>query len=376
MKKSLLNWLSVASLMLILAGCSLFGRDETDNGNGTEDPVEQPAPDDNGDTDPVEEPDDNDEVNQNLEAWLPRLNNVVYKYEGEGNEFASFTWNPQFNRDDYYQTATNNGGTVMVDILNYSTDEITRVFRRPETYFRDNFTDIGTISTNPANEALLKTPIAVGTSWSTEEADYEITAVDAEIQVPAGTYRAIEVTSTYDNTVIKRYYAEEIGLVYEVTETEGTTIESKLAEILTNTPEVLHLTVFQSDDQAMGLDQIEAELGLNTNDPARLSLQKLLRGEMEGYEDIFLLPEGTEINYLFLNSENVVEIDLSSDYVSNMNAGSAGEMLFLSGLANTLIRYYGAEEVLLTIDGQNYESGHIVLQDGETLSFNEELINE
>lgn len=376
MKKSLLNWLSVASLMLILAGCSLFGRDETDNGNGTEDPVEQPAPDDNGDTDPVEEPDDNDEVNQNLEAWLPRLSNVVYKYEGEGNEFASFTWNPQFNRDDYYQTATNNGGTVMVDILNYSTDEITRVFRRPETYFRDNFTDIGTISTNPANEALLKTPIAVGTSWSTEEADYEITAVDAEIQVPAGTYRAIEVTSTYDNTVIKRYYAEEIGLVYEVTETEGTTIESKLAEILTNTPEVLHLTVFQSDDQAMGLDQIEAELALNTNDPARLSLQKLLRGEMEGYEDIFLLPEGTEINYLFLNSENVVEIDLSSDYVSNMNAGSAGEMLFLSGLANTLIRYYGAEEVLLTIDGQNYESGHIVLQDGETLSFNEELINE
>lgn len=378
MKKMTYKWLSIFAMLLLFVGCGLFGRDEDENGNGdgADEPIEQPAPD-NGDTDPdpSEDPDDADQVTQDLAAWMPRLNNVVYSYEGVGNEFASFTWNPQFNAEDYYQLVLNNGGTVMAEVYEYANDEVVRTFTRPETYFRDNFTEIGSVVSASDAEVVLRTPIAVGTSWTNGDVTYEITAVAEEITVPLDTYETIEVTLTYPDTIIRRYYAEDVGLVYEVSETEDLMIESKLSDIQTNTPEVLHLTVYQGDDQALGLDQLEAEITLETNDPARLALQELFRGEAAGYGEVFLLPEATEINYLFINNAGVVEVDLSSEYVTNMNAGSAGEVLFLAGLTNTLLRYYGAEELLLTIDGGNYESGHIILEAGETLTFNEEILN-
>lgn len=385
MKKNLIKSLSTLSLAFLLMGCSLLD-DETDL---VVDPPEETEVTEEEETDVVEEETDEetdeesdeeiDEVNQTLEAWLPRLNNVFYSYEGIGNEYASFTWTPQFNQENYYQVAKNNGGTEIVEIYEYHPDEIVQVFRRPETYFRDNFysiNDLDYYGEYQVNEVVLKKPIAVGTTWSTDEADYEITAVDAPIEVPAGNYETIEVTIQFDQSVIKRYYAKEVGLVYEWTETEAFEVESKLAEIETEIAERIPFTIYQADEQLVGLNRVDAELVLKTNDPARLALQKILTGEKEGYENISVLPEGTKINYLFLNNKNIVEVDLSSEYISNMNAGSSGESFYLSSLANTLAGYYGVEKVLLTIDGGIYESGHIILRKDEPLEFNDQIINE
>jgi Sporulation and spore germination. len=153
------------------------------------------------------------------------------------------------------------------------------------------------------------------------------------------------------------------------------TVESNLESVETDTPEILPFTVFVPDDQAMGMDQVEAELLLNTNDPARVAITELLSGQADGFENINILPEGTTINYLFLNNDNIVEVDVSSEFEENMNAGSTGELFAVYTLVNTLSQYYGAQEVLLTVDGEPYAGAHMALQEGETLAFNEDMVN-
>lgn len=362
------KWLSFSILSIFLAGCGLLSNQETTEPN-PKPPTEEVIPEEDGNEQ------EEVKVNQDLQAWLPRLDNVRYSYEGTGNEYASYNWTPQFNQDNYYQTSTDNGGTTVAEIYDYNEHEVIRSFQRPETYFRDNFTEIGSFPDQREEEVILKTPIQVGNSWNSNGNDYEITAVDYEIEVPAGTYPTIEVTITMDDMMIKRYYAEDVGLVSEISETEGMTVESNLETIETQTPEVLPLTVYVPDEQAMGMDRVEAELTLNTNDPARVAITQLLSGQVEPYKEINILSEGTEINYLFLNDENIVEVDMTSAFEKNM-AGSTGELFAIYTLVNTLSDYYGTQEVLLTVEGEPYSGPHATLEEGEVFTFNEEMINE
>lgn len=382
MNKKFYKWLSFIATAFILASCGLFLDNEAEN--DTEDPTEQiddSTPEENNNTSDEPEANDGDQVveedvNQDLAAWMPRLNDVLYSYVGTGMEYASYTWTPQFNDENYYQIVEDNTGTVMAEIYEYSEDRIVRTFSRPETYFRDNFSEIGLFEEYREEEIVLQAPIAVGTSWSTADSDYEITAVNQEVEVPAGTYDTIEVTSTTDDTTIRRYYAEDIGLVSEITETEELTIESNLDSIETETPEILPMTVYVPDEQAMGMDTVDAQLTLNTNNPARVAITELLTGQNSEFPEINILPEGTEINYLFLNEENVVEIDVSSEFENNMNVGTTGELFFVYNLVNTLSDYYGSEEVLLTVDGEPFSGPHMgSLPEGETLQYNEEMVN-
>lgn len=382
------KWFNLFLISFILTGCGLFSdnnneepvpeepTEEVQDPSGQNEDTEDEEPADDADSVDEEPAADTDQVNQDVAAWFPRLDNVVYTYEGIGNEYAAFSWNPQFNQENYYQTATDNSGTTLVEIFVYEDDKITRTFQAPETYFRDNFSAIGSFSEHVDEEVILQAPIEVGTSWSNPDSDYEITAVNHEITVSAGTYDTIEVTNTLNDMVIKRYYAEDVGLVYELSEAEEMTVESNLESIETDTAESIPFTVFVPDDQAMGLDQVDAQLTLNTNDPARVAITELLSGQNNEFENINLLPEGTTINYLFLNDNRVVEMDVSSEFVDNMNAGSTGEMFAIYTLVNTITQYYGAQEVLLTVDGEPYQGAHMALQEGETLSFNADMVNE
>lgn len=380
MQKKFNIWLSFISLSLVLAGCGLFSENESSTETETETPTgqvteEEPeAPKTSGEME-AQEPAEA-AVNQELTAWMPRLENVSYAYEGTGIEYSSYTWTPQFNQEDYYQIVRDNSGTVMAEVYEYRDDQIVRTFSRPETYFRDNFTEIGSFEENLKEEIVLQAPIEVGTSWSNLENENEITAVAHEITVPAGTYETIEVTSTTDTSTIRRYYAENVGLVSEVTETEGMTIESNLESVAIETPETIPLTVYVPDEQAMGMNTVDAELTLETNDPARIAITELLTGQNPSFEAINILPEGTEINYLFLNDHNIVEVDVSSEFEDNMKAGTTGEQFLVYNLVNTLSDYYGSQEILLTVDGEPFTGTHMgTLPEGETLQYNEAMVN-
>lgn len=366
---------------LLLAACG-----NTDPENGVEVPEEDPeTPEETDNGTDAENPDeaegesDEAEVSQNLKDWFPTPENVHYVYEGNGMEFASFEWTPQFIDENTFQVAEATDGTTVARIYEYREDEIIGIFSREETYFREDFMNTGYPSTSEEFETILQLPIEEGHAWESETgASYEITGLNVEIETPSGSYQALEVTRVLDNYEIVNYYAEGVGLIQTVSypQEEGVgEISSTLAEIHEDTPEVLPVTLYSLNEDASGLNEIEVELSLNTNEPARLALASTLRGEIPEMEDIPLLTENVEINFMFLDTNNIANVDFTEELITEMNAGAGIEMLILQGIVNTIGDYYFVNDVLLTVEGEPYSSGHIELEEGETLEVDDSDVN-
>lgn len=368
----------------LLAGCGWFDDPDMD----TEDPdMEEETPsDENGAADPEapdseEETEDDEqaEVEQDLTVWFPKFEDTLLDYEGEGNEFAPFTRYPQFVKDDSVQMVESTGGTDVVTIYEYSDEEVREVFVRPETYFREDFADTGLESEQDDFEIILQKPLEEGHSWeSPSGSTSEITGVAVDKELSFGKVTALEVTRTSENgSETVEYYAEDIGLVERIFKTEEgeNNVISTLDTRSENTPEEIPLTVYSVDDQAMGLDRTSVTMALYTNEPARLAMAEILRGQAPDTETAQVIAESTDINFMYLRQDGVVHVDFSTD-LADMNAGSGVESMILQGIVNTIGGYYNVEEVLITLDNEPYESGHIALDEGETLSVDYSNVNE
>lgn len=364
---------------LLLSGCGWFDDPDTDTdspdieeevpADGTEDADTDPEQDTDSEEDT--EDDEDAEVDQDLSVWFPQVEDTLLDYEGEGNEFAPFTRYPQFVKDDTMQMVESTGGTDIVTIYEYTDDEIKEIFVRPETYFREDFQDTGLESEQEDFEIILQLPLEEGHSWeSPSGSTSEITGVAIDKELPIGNVTALEVTRTFVNgSETVEYYGEDIGLIERVFKTEeaGSDVRSTLSSRSENTPEEFPVTVYTVDDQAMGLESTSVTMELFTNEPARLALAEILRGQAPDTETDQVIAESTEINFMYLRQDGVVHADFSVD-LADMNAGSGVEAMILQGIVNTIGGYYNVEEVLLTLDNEPYESGHIALEEGETWS--------
>ncbi|MDZ7835143.1 MAG: GerMN domain-containing protein [Alkalibacterium sp.] len=92
-----------------------------------------------------------------------------------------------------------------------------------------------------------------------------------------------------------------------------------------------------------------------------------MKGQAPDTETAQVIDDSVTINFMYLREDGVVHIDFSAN-LSEMNAGAGVEALILQGIVNTIGDYYGVEEVLLTLDEEPYESGHLSFEEGETLS--------
>ena len=313
----------------------------------------------------VEESSSIEEETDTIAAYFPFVENVWSSYEGEGSEYATFSWYPQYIEENRAQYVKNNGGTQIVSVLDYSDGQLVETFTRPETYFRENMLDQ---TSDDAGTILLKEPLKVGNSWENPSGSTtEITAVDVDVETPLGVFPAIEVTTTEGDAITTRYYSVGIGLIKEVaTDTQASyEVLSTLAEQIADTPESTVIRAFFPDANAMGIETADVNVAFFTNDVTREVISDLLE-QVPDVEYGRLIPEGTTINSLYLNEDGRVYVDFSEELVGNMNAGSSGESLLLQGIVNTIGVYYGVEEVVITIEGAPYESGHYSMQEGES----------
>ena len=299
-------------------------------------------------------------------AYFPFEENVAYTYIGDGNEYMSYAKYPQYIEENRIQFLTNNGGTQIVEVLEYADGALTKVFERPETYFRENMLDK---TSEESNTILLQEPLKVGTAWNSPSGSAsEITAMDATVETALGTYAAIEVTTTEEDTITKSYYAEGIGLVKETfTDTAGTyETSSTLDSREEGVPETALVQAFYPDANVMGLEIAEVNVAFNTNDVTRKTLTDLFK-QIPDVEYGRLIPDSASINSLYLNEDGRVYVDFNKSLVTDMNAGSSGESLLLQGIVNTIGTYYGVEEVVLTVDNEPYESGHFSFDKDEAM---------
>ncbi|SHJ45590.1 GerMN domain-containing protein [Parasporobacterium paucivorans] len=297
-----------------------------------------------------------------LAEYYPFLNNVMYTYQGEGNEFAFFTLSVDVYNETRVQTRMNNGGTEIVNVIEVSSDRITRILSRPECYYREGFLP----KTPEMKDVLLEAPLVKGNEWTAADGSRRyISGTDVEVVTPAGTFHAVEVVTERAGDTNKDYYAPGIGLVKTIWESkEGYVVSSTLSQISMNRPLVQHIRFFYPNGNVDGLYFVDRDITFNTNDITRIVIQKAFKNLPEG-NVARVLTENVKINWLYLNRDGMLYVDFSQELVSEMNAGAGYEALILASITNTLGSYYGVEKVYLTVEGNPYSSGHIDMDRGD-----------
>lgn len=131
-----------------------------------------------------------------IEDYLPLKLNNMWQYEGEGNEYASYTLRVEFAKDNRYQLTRDNGGALIADIYEIRNDSIVHVYQMGEVEGVKNLLN----QVNNLEDVILKEPVEVGNKWTSQENTYEIVDTKASLTVPYGTFK--------DCTVIKRTYKD------------------------------------------------------------------------------------------------------------------------------------------------------------------------
>jgi hypothetical protein len=133
---------------------------------------------------------------KDISKYMPMKVGYIWEYEGEGNEYASYTLRVEFQEKNKVQLTRDNGGTVIADIYEVREDSIVHVYQAGESYDHTNLLK----QLNNYEDTIIKLPIQVGNKWVSEENSYEIIDTKATITVPYGTFK--------DCTVIKRTYKD------------------------------------------------------------------------------------------------------------------------------------------------------------------------
>ena len=301
--------------------------------------------------------------------YFPFTPNVHMSYLGAGNEYAGFESYVDYINNGAIQIRTNNGGTELAAVYTVEDGALKRVFSKEETYFRVDYT-----AERSKSEVMLMEPLTVGTTWTLESGNKRtITATDAAVSVPYGTFQALEVTTEYDDSVSKDYYVRELGLVkreFIVTSDPSYPITSELQAVTTE-PFTQNVRFFYSDQKNDRIVFADKSIRFNTNDTAAAIFQEELKAVPPGSGLSHVLTENAEINSINYDAASgIVTVDLSKSFITEMNLGSGYEGQVLECLGDTLGSYFMTEKVAITIEGAPYESGHFLFNTGDYLPYN------
>ena len=160
--------------------------------------------------------------------YMPLSVGNTWVYEGEGNEYASYTQKIEYIDGDKYQISVNNGGTISAHVLAVKSDEARLVFHQGENYDNKNF-----LKENANADVLVfKYPVVLGAKWNSANVDFEIISTSSKLTVPAGTFSdctAIQISYQGSNSKTIYYLKKGIGIVeVEFSTNDGYKVYSRL----------------------------------------------------------------------------------------------------------------------------------------------------
>ncbi|WP_171011431.1 GerMN domain-containing protein [Haloimpatiens lingqiaonensis] len=321
-----------------------------------------------------------------LSDYLPFKPNVRMTYKGTGIEYAGKEVFIDFISENKMQVRENNGGTEVAKIIEVKDGEIRVIMAKEEFYFKDNLIQLlrdGKIDAgNLKNDVILKEPIKLGTKWNDYQGkERKITSLNASIEIPYGKFNALEVTTTGEGYVIKDYFVPTIGHVKKIYEAKDMRVITELIDVQQDVPFAqnikLYYPKYYPDSNSEGLVYKNQNIELKTNGEIKDIFEKYFKEAQKDKDIMKIMSDNTKINYVYLNDEEKkVCIDFSKEFVTEMNAGTTKESLVLQSVTNTLGNYYGVEKVYISIDGNPYESGHILLNKNESFKVDESKAKE
>ncbi|MDD4189108.1 MAG: GerMN domain-containing protein [Eubacteriales bacterium] len=299
--------------------------------------------------------------------YFPFTADVHKKFKGDGNEYAQFDSYVDYIKGNMIQIREMNGGSVSVHTYRLEEEAVISVYFQGEVYYRHDFTGIQGVE-----DIVIKEPIAVGTTWTLSDGSVRsISAIDKSLALPAGDYTTLEITTTSATSVIKDYYAKDIGLVKTEFSMPGdaNVISSSLELYETDKPFSQTVTFYFPDFAHERLVFEEREIVLKTNEDILPRLEAQLKDHPGGSDISNVLSDGAKVLGIEPDEANgILTVDFSSELISEMIAGANFEGMLIQCIANTFGDYYQKEKVVITLEGNLYESGHFMLGEGEYFS--------
>ena len=291
--------------------------------------------------------------------------NVHLVYDGSGNEFAPYELYVDYIGSGSIQYRYISDAAIMSTVYINEDGMLKKVCQSDNEFMRTNLLDERTMEV-----ILLKAPITLGESWDAGNGTTRtVTAVDTSITVPYGTFDAVEVTAEGNGATIKEYYAPGAGLIRTDSYAAGSdllAIRTQLAEVEFNVPYTWYLTLYYPDFQTDGPVYVEQTIDLYTNDNPGTVIGEAGKSTPDSSALTPLVPSDADILGSYYDADTgVVTVDLSSNFISEMNVGALYEGMFLTCLANTFGRAYNTDLISVTVDGGAYESGHFYFGPGD-----------
>lgn len=301
-----------------------------------------------------------------LADYFPILPDVSCRFDVSGGKDLPVSTYVEFTGQDTIQIKYDNGTTIKHVLYAIRDGEVRIAVERSELYARE---DLSLLPSEGDGEILLKEPLKVGTTWYVDGGIRSITDLKARVDTPAGSFSAIEVTTIGNDTATRQYYAPGIGLVKTI-RTGAFEDTSVLGTRTTGQPEPMNLTLYypKMTDTKVVVTSEMTQAKLYSNDLLTDLLADCFRHPAET-DTMPLMSENTKIRSMSQDPvSGIVTIDFSKEFISEMNAGSETEVAILQCVANTAGSVYCASGVIITIDGQLYESGHIAFKQGESIA--------
>ncbi len=151
-----------------------------------------------------------------------------------------------------------------------------------------------------------------------------------------------------------------------------TTEQSQSAGGVNANPErTMQLVVYHATKDAMYLVPETHTVPVNSH-PARTAME-LLQAGTKSPDLVGVMPEGTQLKNLTVK-DHIAFADFNDKLIKRSGGGSAGEILLVAAIVNTLTQFPDIQQVQIMVNGKKIEtiSGH--MDTSEPLSRSEKII--
>lgn len=209
---------------------------------------------------------------------------------------------------------------------------------------------------------LLREPLKVGESWSVSPGVIsEVTRRGVKVETPSGTYRALEVTTSYgDGFFSKDYYAPGVGVVKTSYAKAGEAgIESSLAKITEKTSVSCPYYLFYPEKGTGDLIISNETCPLTTNYDLLETANAVLTTPPSSGGAAALLNGAPLIGLEFSFKDGAVTANFSEAVYARSYASATDEDANLSAVALTLGKLFGADYVYIRVNGGPYAGKYV-----------------
>lgn len=140
---------------------------------------------------------------------------------------------------------------------------------------------------------------------------------------------------------------------------------------LANQPGTMKITIYHATKDAQNLVP-EIQVVPNSDHPAKTAIEHLIAGTKQP-DLVSVVPPGTKLRGVSIK-EHVAYVDFNDKLIKNNGGGSAGEVLLVAAIVNTLTEFPEVQKVQILVEGKKIDtiSGH--LDTSEPLSRSEKII--